>query len=318
MNKLYDIYKNNNSKCNYGSYPQKKNKKCSIINEYENTEICTFVGIAIDILFGLIYLLQTHKEACTTMTSNFVVNDDLCQYYANMQIKINSKCEFLNFEIVWIYKKLFFSDRFEENFKKCLDNISVRFIIIPLGIEIKEGNHANYLIFDKKTFELERFEPYGSSSPFKFNYNSKLLDSILTFKFNEIDQKIKYISPSCFLPKIGFQYFDAYESKTQKIGDPNGFCGLWTIWYCDMRLKFPDINRKSLFDKLLKETKIKNLSFKNLIRNYSQNIIAIRDNIFASANITINDWLNDNYTDEQYKKIISKISNLINSCQINH
>ena len=176
-----------------------------------------------------------------------------------------------------------------------------------MGIELAEGSHANYLIFDKKTYEIERFEPYGSSSPYKFNYDSKLLDNILAFKFSEINEKIKYISPQFFLPKIGFQYLDVYESKTTKIGDPGGFCALWSIWYTEMRLKYPDIDRKSIVNKLLKQIKSSNTSFKNLIRNYSINITNIRDIIFKKANMSINDWLNDQYTEEQFQLVIKEI-----------
>ena len=63
-----------------------------------------------------------------------------------------------------------------------------------------------------------------------------------------------------------------YERKTKKIGDPGGFCALWSIWYTDMRLTYPDYDRKILADKLLKDIRSEGLSFKNLIRNYSLNI----------------------------------------------
>jgi len=317
--KLFDIYNNKNNNKNYSceSFPKKKFSKCIKIDNFSNLstiEFCTFVGIAIDILIGLIFLLKKHKYSCSTLSTNFIINNDLSNYYAKIGVKTNPKCEFLNFEIVWIYKKLFFSDNFVNNFVKCVNNTNIRFIIIPLGIEIKEGNHANYLIFDKKTFELERFEPYGSSEPYKFNYNGKLLDSILTFKFNEIYDNIKYISPDKFLPKIGFQYNDVFEYKTKKLGDPDGFCSLWSIWYCDMRLSHPDIHRNSLINKLLKKIKESNISFKNLIRNYSQNITNIRDEIFKKVDITINNWINDQYSEKQYQNIISEIKTLLNNC----
>ena len=114
----------------------------------------------------------------------------------------------------------------------------------------------------------------------------------------------------------GFQYFDVYESKTAKIGDPGGFCALWSIWYTDMRLKYPDIKRKKLVSKLLKEIKANNISFKNLIRNYSINITSIRDQIFSKANITINDFLNDQYTKEQFDTITEEILKILRSTKI--
>ena len=312
-NKLVNLYNDKNLKCGESSYPIKINKKCIQLNDINenNIELCSFVGVTLDVLCGLIYLLRNHKSSCSTITSNFIKNDDLCDYYCNIGIKTNMKCEFLNFEIVWIRKKIFFSDNFADNFNKCISKKEVRFVIIPLGIELESGSHANYMLFDKKTYELERFEPYGSDPPYKFNYDIGSLDSILEFKFMEINKNIKYISTTKYLPKIGFQYYDVYESKTGKIGDPGGFCALWSIWYIDNRLKYPEINRKSLIKKLLKEIKSKKISFKNLIRNYSINITTIRDDILKHGNITINDWINDQYTEKQYIKIINKLTNLL-------
>lgn len=318
-NKLNEIYKENtdnqDNQCDSNtSYPLKKSRKCiNIAANTNSVELCNFIGSTLDILMGLIYLLKKYNYACSTLTSNFMINKDLCNYYTSIGINANNKCEFMNFEIVWIYKKLFFSENFVNNFKKCINDRNVRFIIIPLGIEILEGNHANYLIFDKKTYEIERFEPYGSASPYKFNYNSKLLDNVLTYKFNEIDTNIKYISPDKYLPKIGFQYLDSYETRTRKIGDPGGFCALWSIWYTDMRLQYPDVDRKALVNKLLKEIKLNNISFKNLIRNYSINITEIRDSLFKLSEMTINDWINDQYTEEQFAKLINGITKLLNN-----
>jgi hypothetical protein len=311
--KLTELYKTRNTTCTNTSTPKKSNKTnkgCISVNANENVEFCSFTGITLDILMGLIYLLKKHSSACTPISDNFVTNKELCTYYKTIGIVTNTRCEFLNFEIVWVYKKLFFSNNFVENFKKCLGS-KKRFIIIPLGIEMKEGGHANYLIYDNNKKEIERFEPYGSSPPYRFNYNSQLLDNILTYKFNEIDNNIKYIKPSTYMPKISFQYLESYESKTKNIGDPGGFCALWSIWYTDMRLSYPDIERTSLVKKLIKEIRMNNVSFKNLIRNYSTNVTNTRDNVFKNVNITINDWLNDKYTDAQLEKLIKQISNNI-------
>lgn len=311
--KILDIYNSNDANCTNTSYPIKKDSvKCILGDQSSKTDLCTFTGSSIDILIGLIYLLSKHDYACSTITSNFMINTDLCNYFSDIGIKTKTRCNFLNFEIVWIYKKLFFSDNFIDNFHKCSKNVKTRFIIVPLGIELSNGSHANYLIFDKKTYEIERFEPYGSDSPYRFNYNSNLLDTILSFKFREIDENIKYIKPKSYLPKIGFQYFDVYESNTTNIGDPGGFCALWSIWYTDMRLKYPEVGRAELVNKLLKEIKMSNASFKSLIRNYSINITNIRDDVFKVANITINDWQNDQYTDEQFGKITNEITILLN------
>lgn len=310
-NKLLNLYSNKNISCDNTSIPSSVGKKCIALNTSDNVEFCSFTGITLDILIGLIYLLKKYPMTCTTASEKFITNKDLCTYYREMGIASATKCEFLNFEIVWVYKKLFFSENFTENFKKCLNNSKTKFIIVPLGIELKEGSHANYLIYDVNKKEIERFEPYGSSPPYKYNYNPQLLDNILTYKFNEIDKSIKYIKPSSYMPKISFQYLEIFESKSKKLGDPAGFCALWAIWYTDMRLSYPNIDRESLVKKLIKEIRKNNISFKTLIRNYSINIINIRDEIFKKVKLSINDWLNDKYTDEQLDKIVKELTKLL-------
>ena len=50
-----------------------------------------------------------------------------------------------------------------------------------------------------------------------------------------------------------------------------------------------------------------NIPFRNMIRNYSTAVTTIRDNILKKANMDINDWLNDNYTQEQLDLFMSEL-----------
>jgi len=301
VKKIKEAYSKNQYE--FSSFPKRKDNICLKIDMEKNLQFCTFTGTSLDILIGLIYLLEKHKKsACSTMTSNFMINNDLCIFYKTIGVVVNSNCDFLNFEMVWTHEKLYVSSDFNSQFKKC----QKRFIIIPLGIELKEGSHANYLIYDKNLDELERFEPHGNRTPIGFNYDSKLLDITIKNKFLTLGVK-KYIEPIKYLPNISFQMLDAYDLVNKYIGDPNGFCALWAIWYVDMRLQYPDIRRDKLVRKLIKEIKRTNVSFKNLIRNYAKNVLEIRDAILSTGNIDINDWLNGKYTDEQYNNVINAI-----------
>ena len=296
---------------NQGSFPYKQDYVKVNINEGVHMEFCTFTGITLDILIGLIIILKKYDSVCSTLTSNFQNNENLCKYYKQLGIVTESKCEFLNFELTWVYQKLFLSDNFYEIFKKCTKDDKKRFIIIPLGIELREGSHANYLIYDKKSHELERFEPHGSDNPFKFNYNPHLLDNVLKSRLESSIDNLKYIAPKDYLPKIGFQIFDSYESSCRRIGDPKGFCALWSIWYTDMRLKYPDLDRKTLVKEIIRNIKNSNISFKNMIRNYSRDIIEMRDLVLKKASININDWLNDQYNDKQMKIVLDELKKII-------
>jgi ankyrin repeat protein len=296
--------------CYEKSYPVKNSKICVNINDNDPVKFCTFTGCTLDIFIGLIYLLKKHKNSCSTFTKDFYQNKDLCKFYKSIGIVMESKCEILNFEIIWINQNLYMIENFVDLFNNCIGK-NKRFIIIPIGIEMTNGNHSNYLIYDDKFKEIERFEPNGYSNPYKFNYNPSLLDNILENKFKSIDNSIKYFRPKDYLPKVGFQVFDSFESDRRRIGDPLGYCVAWSTWYVDMRVTYSEINRKKLVHKLIKTIRRENVSFRNLIRNYSLKITKMRDDILNNENIDINDWINDKYNKKQLDGIIKQLVLLI-------
>lgn len=294
------------------SYPT-ENVKCVDVKEGLMLDVCTFTGSLLDVLIGLMYLLKKHSNACTTLGKNHTPNDDMCKFYKSMGLIMNGRCEFINFEIVWIDYKLYMIDDFSTLFSSCV-NSKARFVIIPIGIEMKSGSHANYLIYDKTIKEIERFEPHGGTTPIGFNYNSSRLDDILEEYFKSIDKDIKYIRPQEYIPKIGFQLMDSQEEKQKRIGDPGGFCALWSIWYVDQRLTYTTFDRDELIKSLFENIKSQGISYRNLIRNYSRNIITERDKYLKMVDIDINDWLNDNYTYTQLDKFIAILTTELNTC----
>ncbi len=294
------------------SYPTSKTQ-CVDIGDGPIVDVCTFTGSILDVLIGLIYLIKKNKNACTTLGKSHTPNEDLCNFYKSMGLIMNGRCDFLNFEIVWINYKLYMIDNFSKLFINCIKSIH-RFIIIPLGIEMITGSHANYLIYDKEIKELERFEPHGGTTPIGFNYNSQYLDEILSDYFKSMDPEIIYISPNKYIPKIGFQIMDSQEETQTRIGDPGGFCALWSIWYVDQRLTYNTYDRKKLIKYLFANIKLQRLSYRNMIRNYSRNIINHRDKLLKMINIDINDWLNDNFTNNQLDKFMAILMAEINEC----
>ena len=296
------------------SYPTEI-QQCIDVKEGLMLDVCTFTGSLLDVLIGLMFLIKKHPHSCTTLGKNHTPNDDLCKFYKSMGLIMNGRCEFINFEIVWIDYKLYIIDNFSDLFASCIKS-KARFVIIPLGIEMKSGSHANYLIYDKNIKEMERFEPHGGTTPIGFNYNSQHLDELLEEYFKSIDNDIIYIKPQDYIPKIGFQLMDSQEDRQKRIGDPGGFCALWSIWYVDQRLTYYTYDRKSLVRSLFANIKSQGISYRNLIRNYSRNIISERDKFLSMINIDINDWLNDNYTYTQLDKFIAIIMSEINTCCI--
>jgi hypothetical protein len=297
--------------CN-NTYPIEKGNDCVIINENQQLKFCTYTGHSIDVLFGLIYLKQKHKNVDTILTSQIIHNEKLEIYLNSFGIKTHEYLDFMNIEITWAYNKIFFPQLFFTQISKALKT-KKRFIIIPVGIILESGGHANYLIIDKEKKEIERFEPNGYSNPYGFNYNQETLDNILKLKFDDYISDLKYIKPKDYLPKIGFQNIDGGEMY-KKIADPLGFCAIWTTWYVDIRLTYPNIDRKKIINDTIGNIKRMQISFKNLIRNYSKNITDVRDKFLNKYNIDINDWINENIKDEtsihiknDIQKIIKKI-----------
>jgi ankyrin repeat protein len=298
---------------NYKSYPS-KNIKIDI--EYPVVDMCTFTGNHLDVLIGLIFLMNKHNNCCTTIsyTSNMTSNNEsLCNYYKSMGLIMSDRCEFFNFEIVWINYKLFIIDDFGMLFKNCIES-DARFIIIPLGIVMKIGSHANYLIYDKVTQEMERFEPHGGTTPIGFNYKSDILDKLLEKYMKSVVPNLSYVRPEEYISKVGFQMMESHETNVNKIGDPEGFCALWSIWYVDQRLTYQNHNRKVLVDALFQAIQSKNIGYRNLIRNYSRNIIKMRDDILKSVGLNINDWMNERYDNMTHDKLMLKIKDEVNRC----
>ena len=134
--------------------------------------------------------------------------------------------------------------------------------------------------------------------PTGFFYNPDLLNTSLKNKFSELLPDYKYLAPNDFLPNIGFQMYEVIEeSKCKQIGDPNGFCAVWCVWWAEQRLN-NKISSSLLAEELIKQIKFSNRSFKKLIRNYSMNIVSLRDNYLKKYNINIDDWMNGEYDED--------------------
>jgi ankyrin repeat protein len=283
--KIYDIY----------SYPI-HTKYPKLIDKYPDVVIPTFTGSTIDVFSGLIYLNTKFIKNTISSLKLININEPILQCHKNI-------CEITNFEIIWKNYQLFLP-KFND-LKRILINYdkNIRFFIIPIGIELSNNDysygHANILIFDFLTMEVERFEPHGAESPYGFDYNPKLLDNTLKNKIDIENLGFKYIIPNDYLQKIGFQIKEIYELKSDYIGDPNGFCVAWCIWWADIRLTNPSIDRVKLVKLLSKQIVNDEYSYKKLIRNYSNVITKIRDKIFLKVGININDWINDNINVEQ-------------------
>jgi ankyrin repeat protein len=303
------------------SFPEKKKSYC--VNEltYENIKFSSYTGISLDIIMGLIYIKSKFKSLSTSLTSEFLENSKLENYYRLNGIQKGRFSDFLNYEIVWSFQKLFVPTTLKEIINKFKIDPTKKYLIFPVGIELTNGAHANILLYDKEKNEMERFEPYGMDFPPGFNYNPVILDTNLKNLFSnyfedsgtsDIQNPFKYFGPTDYQSKIGLQLLDTIEySKQKNIGDPGGFCAAWSLWYVEMRIGNSNVKRNDLIHKLINYIRLKKLSFRSVIRGFTKNITDIRDDLLSKANMDINQWLNDNYTEENWMKLIELIKKSI-------
>lgn len=331
LNRLIQIFIQNKKTdyLEFTSYPiTHKFKKLML--SYPNVIISSFSGSTIDVLCGLIYLTKKfsnpnknniissmifieNKENiidCKSLGSSHFVDK-----LANNNDSNNKVCEISGFEILWTNKNIYFPSSNTENIETILKKIvktnthndKFNWFVIPIGIELENYSHANYLIIDMNKMEIERFEPHGSKPPIGLNYDANMLDFVLENYFNEFDLGFQYVKPDEFLPNIGFQMKEINELKSDYIGDPNGFCALWCIWWCDLRLSNPDIPREKLVKYVNRELINGKYSYKKLIRDYSWYITDIRDKLFLKANTNINEWINDTIQDKNLELLNNAI-----------
>lgn len=271
------------------SYPEKKKNYCINITT-KSIANASYTGITLDIIAGLVLLKNLTKTQFISSLSlpNIIDNASLSEFYVNNRI---IRTDFLNFEIIWSFQTIFFSLGLNKLFTSFYSNKKLRYFIIPIGIELSQGSHANILIFDKVYNVLERFEPDGSKPPNGFYYFPDELDTYIYQYFNElIKDKFEYKTPIDSIPRISFQRYEIFESQN-KLSDPRGFCGAWCAWYAYQRIR-TGIKMEKLIPKLLQKVRGSNMLFKQIVRNYASLMADVRDTILKNNKLSLEDWFN--------------------------
>lgn len=294
------------NRCYERTYPIKKNsKKCFKINIDSRISLNTIQGRNIDIHAGLIYLKHTHKDICII---GEIDNDILQKVDKNI---LNIETILNNYFIVWKNKSLVVNPKVSTMITK-IKSLQCKYVVFYLSIIYPQygGMHANILMYSKDTNTIERFEPLGVGVFYGDSYDNDMLDAALLKYFQNCVSDITYISPKEYLPNIGIQMIEISENKNEYIGDPEGYCVPWSIWYCDMRVSYPNIKREKLMNFFIRQVEEKQLKYRSVIRNYAVHISDIRDYVLHKANIDINQYINEEYTINEIKTIVYELMRL--------
>lgn len=211
-------------------------------------------------LVSLIYIKNKFPNSCVILPNNYNNVDE----HEDISIRYNEK-----------QKKLSVPKNFWKFFNKCKNK---RFTVFLFGYTCKDSGHANIMLYDNINKTLERFEPYGNiydilDSKQKKCFNPDI-DKIIFEFFDNNEVITEYFPPSTFIPNNGIQKLQEDEDKMTDY-DPEGFCTMWSLFYCDLRLSNPDVDRKVLLDKTIKTFKTNNKSLTIFIRDYSNAISSL-------------------------------------------
>ena len=134
----------------------------------------------------------------------------------------------------------------------------------PILIPFTLPKHQNLLIYRPKLNTMSRFEPHGDYTSHLTKEQNELMDAAVEkyFKRKEFDKIFKrkgvppfqYFKPSMtgLTFKQGFQSFENQEDRLARdfghIKDTtyDGFCVMWSMFYLELCLKFPNLTDKEV------------------------------------------------------------------------
>lgn len=155
------------------------------------------------------------------------------------------------------------------NFLKAMQGSEYAMILVRLKSKPKDdgrvGYHLNSLLYNRKTNELEHFEPHGSMLADEYS-PSQLYARLKDFLALHVPN-ITYVPPSNFCMHKSF--FQTIEADEMGFATEHGMCAAWSLWYIEVRLKNPDLSRDDVVKRALKALHRAG-SFRTFIRNYEK------------------------------------------------
>lgn len=171
------------------------------------------------------------------------------------------------YDFAWDSVKLKAPRDFARVWEAGLKASATRFIVfsVLLVSDTIRESHANALIYDKESRELERFEPNGAGYK---SYNQAGLDAALVAFFGE--RIGAYIEPAGFCP-IGIQKLENNE-KNAGAKDIGGNCAVWSLYFMELRLSNPSLSRKDVLAAAIRGIKQRG-SFMMFINGYHRHVL---------------------------------------------
>lgn len=285
--------------CKNLDFPYKINQT---YRKYAMKDKCETINTVSYTIFNLLYLMlgSYRKERICDVKQliNQYDKDKLFGIFRDLSIVVvpnknpltcsRKTCESLSYGNYIVY----FNSKLREFLKKCVNQD--KFIVLNCGMQSQFTGHANILIYNPNTKQVEIFEPEESDKKIEevYQYFVQKVFPITT-------PKIKYVPQREYITHF-FQDIQEAEETAQ-----TDHCLTWSIWYADKRLEYPDLNAKDAFKKIYNDAK-SNLSatrkiFSDLIKEYTDLVKEQRSIVIKQlkeekqdelADLLIEEWIN--------------------------
>lgn len=273
----------------YNNLIDKKTKECADSKVYNPlTSRCSSKIKELDFMFDNLKDVKFDKNVMLkTLGSNASVIPSMAFVLSRRKngIIIGANSQNLKSKKTWTAlwtaktEKLTIPPGFRKQWIDAINNKEIRFIIILISLyEPNGGIHANCIIYDKLANEFERFDGLGNN--LNEAYKIQLLDKELMKRMTKVLGKYmpkdaKYYLPIDYCPRKK-AVFQRKEMDEFFINDERGSCAIWRLFYIDVRLGNPSLDRKQVMKYANKLIESDYKSYQRFIKTYQKYIL---DNI---------------------------------------
>jgi len=223
-------------------------------------------------LFWYIKIIKENKNKNTKLLLNIDFDKSYDMRFYRIRIDIVNK-EFTN---------IFISNYLVQMFNIFFNYSYVKYIYIFVAFHTKTIGHLNLLSINKDLKTIELFDPYGST----FIREVKTKDIIYNIVEKLQNEDLKsftrlYTEDICY---ISFQAIEGMEQDVRP-GDYRGFCQSWSMWFLEMKIKYPDIPTDKLIKKSIPAIIDKYTTLRNFIRLYAIDMKEYYDEMLIKLNL---------------------------------
>ena len=174
---------------------------------------------------------KQYDDIYLTQMSFFLLSEFHNKIMRLVQWFLSSFYSYAPYAIFWSNKYTYYVNPDLISVLKTGPTIDQRFVAMYIHIISAGSVHANSVVYDRQKKEAWRFESYG------FTYttpDAEHMDDLIKSILIEAYGDIKYYAPSDYLSNLKFQLVGEEGTMLKNLGDPEGYCLAWSLWFIDV------------------------------------------------------------------------------------